>query len=97
MDGTHMEIAESSEHYSDFNNRKGYFSLNIQAVCDYKCCFQDVVVKWPGSARYAHIFLNSPIIGMLQNRIIPPCEKILVEGRDPVPVFLLGDPAYKIE
>ena len=33
---------------------------------------------------------------MLRNRIIPPCEKILVEGRDPVPGFLLGDPAYPL-
>ena len=30
---------------------------------------------------------------MIRIRIIPPCEKILVEGKDPVPVFLLGDPA----
>ena len=33
---------------------------------------------------------------MLGKRIIPPCEKILVEGRDPVPVFLLGDPTYTL-
>ena len=25
IDGTHIEIAEPSEHYSDFINRKGYF------------------------------------------------------------------------
>ena len=31
---------------------------------------------------------------MLRNRIISPCEKVLVEGRDSVPVSLLGDPAY---
>ena len=45
IDGTHTEIAEPSEHYSDFINMKGYFSLTVQAVCDYKYCFQDVVVK----------------------------------------------------
>ena len=33
---------------------------------------------------------------MLRKRIIPSCEKILVEGRDPVPVFLLSDPAYPL-
>ena len=33
---------------------------------------------------------------MLRKKIIPPCEKILVEGRDPVPVFFLGDPAYPL-
>ena len=48
------------------------------------------------SAHDARIFLNSSINGMLQNRIIPPCENILVEGRAPVSVFLLGDPAYPL-
>ena len=33
---------------------------------------------------------------MPQNRIIPHCEKILAEGRDHVPVFFLGDPAYPL-
>ena len=94
IDGTHIEIAKPSKHYSDFINRKVYFSLNVQAVCDYKYCFQDIVVKWTGSVHDARIFLNFSIIGMPRNRIIPPCEKILVEGRDPAPVFLLGDPAY---
>ena len=33
---------------------------------------------------------------MPRKRIIPPCEKILVEGRDSAPVFLLGDPTYPL-
>ena len=65
-------------------------------MCDCKYCFQDIVVKWPGSVHDLRIFLNLSINGMFQNRIIPPYEKILAEGRDPVPVFLLGDPAYPL-
>ena len=33
---------------------------------------------------------------MLRKRIIPPCEKIWVEGRDPVPVFFLSDRVYPV-
>ena len=33
IDGTLVEIAEPSEYYSDFINRKGYFSLNVRAMC----------------------------------------------------------------
>ena len=65
-------------------------------MCDYKYCFQDVVIKWLSTFLEARIFLNSSINGMLQKRIIPPCEKILVDGRNPVPVFLLGDPTYPL-
>ena len=92
IDGTHIAITEPSEHYADVINRKGYISLNAQVVCDYKYCFQNVVVKWPDSVHDAQIFLNSSISGMLRNRIIQSSEKILVEGKDPAPVFLLGDP-----
>ena len=44
IDGTHKEIVEPSEHYSDLINRKAYFSLNVQAVVvmtlDYVSIFQ---------------------------------------------------------
>ena len=56
----------------------------------------NAVVKWPASIYEAQIFLNSSINRMLTKRIIPPCEKIFVEGRNPVLVFLLGDPVYPL-
>ena len=43
-DDTYIEIAELHEHYSDYINRKGYYSLNVRALCDYKYCFQNVVI-----------------------------------------------------
>ena len=33
INGTHIEIKELNEHYSDHINRKRYFSINMQAVC----------------------------------------------------------------
>ena len=75
---SYREIAEPN--YSDYIDRTSYFSINVQAVCNNKSCFQDVVLKCPGSIHDAKIFLNSSINGMLQKRAIPPCEKILVEG-----------------
>ena len=71
IDGTHIEIAEPSEHYSDFINRKSYFSLNVKAVCDDKYCFKDVVLKWSGSVHDARTFLYSSNNGILRNRTIP--------------------------
>ena len=53
----------------------------------------DVVVKWPGSVHDARIFSNS---GYLSNKITPPCYRCVIEGEDPIPLFLLGDPAYLI-
>ena len=56
IDDTHIEITELNEHYSDYINRKGYFSLNIRVVCGYKYCFHNVVIKWPGSVHDTGIF-----------------------------------------
>lgn len=44
-----------------FRNRKLYFSINVQAVCDTQLRFRDIVARWPGSSHDSTIFNASYI------------------------------------
>ena len=96
IDGTHIRIKQPREIYIDYINRKGFPSINVQALCDYRYCFLDVVVKWPGSVHDSRIVLRSTVNNMLKNKVIPKCEKVIVAGEISVPLCILGDSAYPL-
>ncbi|XP_028405233.1 uncharacterized protein LOC114527736 [Dendronephthya gigantea] len=42
IDGTHVPILRPTEHSQDYFCYKQYFSLNVQAICDFKGMFMDI-------------------------------------------------------
>ena len=56
-----------------FRNRKGYFSINVQATCNHDLRLLDVVARWPGSTHDSTIFNNCRLRRRFQNNEFPNC------------------------
>ncbi|XP_045507136.1 putative nuclease HARBI1 [Colias croceus] len=69
IDGTHVRIQSPGGNTAEnYRNRKGFFSLNVQAMCSADLMFQDVVARWPGSTHDCMIFANSRVKFHCENR-----------------------------
>ena len=57
IDCTHIAIRNSSpEQALLYVTRKGYYSINVQVVCDAQRRILDIVAKWRGSVHDARIW-----------------------------------------
>lgn len=96
IDGTHVPIKRPVKDPQDYYCYKGFYSLNIQAVCDYRGTFMDVDCRWPGSVHDAKVFANSSISHKLREQHLPQTFQTLIPGLDKIPNYLIGDPAYPL-
>ncbi|KAG6926834.1 hypothetical protein G0U57_011028 [Chelydra serpentina] len=95
IDGTHIPILGPDHQSSQYINRKGYFSMVLQALVDHKGRFTNINVGWPGKVHDARVFKNSGLFRRLQEGVYFPDRKITV-GDVEMPIVILGDPAYPL-
>jgi hypothetical protein len=95
IDGSHSPIIAPSEHRNEYYNRKGWYSIQMQAVCDHRYRFWDVEVGWAGRAHDARVFANADIYKQaLAGTLLPTTTERF--GNTDVPLCILGDPAYPL-
>ncbi|CAM4559028.1 unnamed protein product [Lepidochelys olivacea] len=95
IDGTHIPILAPEHQAGEYINRKGYFSIVLQALVDHKGRFTNINMGWPGKVHDTHIFRNSGLFQKLQEGTLFPDQKITI-GDVEMPTVILGDPAYPL-
>ena len=61
IDGTHIPIIKPDNNPSDCFNRKGFYSIIMQAVVDSRGLFLDAYIGWPGKVHDARVLVNSTL------------------------------------
>ncbi|KAJ8001008.1 hypothetical protein DPEC_G00186350 [Dallia pectoralis] len=75
IDGSHVRIKPPQQHRLDYLNYKGFYSVNMQAICDSNGRFLDIFVGYPGSVHDTRIMKNS---SFYRTRQYPPTGYILL-------------------
>ena len=71
IDCTHIAIQSPGGDQAElYRNRKGYFSINVQAIGDSNYMIRNIVARWPGSTHDSRIFDNSHICARFEHQEI---------------------------
>jgi hypothetical protein len=81
IDGCHIRIKPPLQHRIDYLNYIGFFSLNMQAICNSDGRFLDIFVGYPGSVHDTRIMKNSSFY--TAKRYPPPGYILLGDGGYP--------------
>ena len=95
IDGTHIPILKPHHCAADYYCRKGYYSVLMQALVDFRGLFMNVNIGWPGKTHDARMFANSSVYtDMISGKLFPNWTRRI--GGVNVPLIILGDPAYPL-
>ncbi|CAL9685020.1 unnamed protein product [Knipowitschia caucasica] len=96
IDGTHIPIKAPQHAPSEYYNRKGFYSIILQGVVDYRLRFWDINVGWPGKVHNARVFSESSIFREGQSGTLLPNITETFAGTE-VPLVILGGSAYPLQ
>lgn len=96
IDGSHIPVCAPELNHTDYYNRKGFYSMIVQAVVDQDYLFRDICVGWPGSVHDARVLVNSSIYArILRGEVLQGYRRTIL--RHEIQPLLVGDSAYPIE
>ncbi|XP_050309684.1 uncharacterized protein LOC126745745 [Anthonomus grandis grandis] len=68
IDGTHIKLDKPENDPDSYLNRKGYYSIQMQAVCDHRRKILHIFIGYPGSVHDSRVFGNPPLKNSLEDK-----------------------------
>ncbi|KAK7879837.1 hypothetical protein WMY93_033497 [Mugilogobius chulae] len=96
VDGSHIPIIAPQEYHTDYFNRKGWHSINLQGVVDGKGLFWHVFAGMPGSMHDARVLRLSSLWELASQGMLFPDHTREVSGVM-TGYYILGDSAYPLQ
>ncbi|KAL3689513.1 hypothetical protein R1sor_015822 [Riccia sorocarpa] len=99
VDGSHIPIRGpgGDEHQGDYSNRKSFYSILLQAVCDADGVFLDTFVGLPGSVHDRRVLQVSPFFENVQRGVFLSEPTVTINGNYELRPYILGDAGYTQE
>ena len=95
VDGSHIPVRPPSLRHTDYYNRKGWYSMLVQAVVNHNYLFTDLYIGWPGCVHDARVLSNSALYRKCNNHELLQGDVLHVNSHR-IPIFLIGDSAYPL-
>lgn len=95
IDGSHIPIMAPREYHTEFFNRKGWYSIVLQAVVDGRGLFWNIFVGKPGSLHDARVLRLSALWELAETGKLFSHQQKNIGGQD-VGHYILGDAAYPL-
>jgi len=89
VDGTQIPILSPAINENIYVCRKGFHSLNVQAICNAQMCFINIVAKYPGSAHDSFIWRNCAVYQYLEQHTAEHQRWLLGDSGYPLSPFLM--------
>ena len=71
IDSSHIPVRAPAMNHTDYYNRKGWYSIIVQAVVDHNYMFRNVYSDWPGSVHDAQVLANSLLLNQAHAGLWP--------------------------
>ncbi|XP_030621103.1 protein ANTAGONIST OF LIKE HETEROCHROMATIN PROTEIN 1 [Chanos chanos] len=95
IDGSHIPLVAPQEYHTEYFNRKGWYSIVLQAVVDGRGLFWNVYTGQPGSLHDARVLRLSALWDLAERGQLFSQQLRSIGGQD-IGHYILGDAAYPL-